>query len=298
MRRSGVNLIFRKLTVEFLAVFALVSCSARWSNAAAEPHRESITNSSFSNERVEFFWSKPAGKGPFPMIVFLHGHQGPVGNRIGGRAFVDWGVLENYTQAGFVAVSVSQPGYGGSEGKPDFCGPRTQAVRTLIDHFRTLKFIAPKKIAVQGVSRGAVVAAMVATRDPNLRAVVLISGVYNLKSFYNDQCANGPKTAIADSICRSIRQEMSIDEQEFANRSAINYAKRIKAEVLILHGAEDQNAPAGQAQAFAEALRKAGVTVEFEIFPGVNHQVPLATRQPIINSFLKRALGVAQELPQ
>jgi dipeptidyl aminopeptidase/acylaminoacyl peptidase len=87
-------------------------------------------------------------------------------------------------------------------------------------------------------------------------------------------------------------------EEDLANRSALNYASKIKSDILILHGAGDQNAPLGQAQAFAEALRKAGVGVEFDVFPGVNHQIPLPKRQPIINAFLKRTLGLTQELPQ
>ena len=291
--------MLRKLTVGFLFVFALASCSAKQGNTVAQPRHEWIANSSFQDERTEFFWSKPPGDGPFPMIVFLHGHQDPASNLIGGRAFVDWGVLGNYAQAGFVAVSISQPGYGGSGGKPDFCGPRTQAaVTTVIDHFRVSKLIDPGKIAVEGVSRGAVVAAMLAARDPNLRAAVLIGGVYDLKAFYGNQCASRSKTPVAGSICESIRDEMPVTEDEFAHRSAMSHVVRIKAKVLILDGANDENAPVGQAQAFADALRKAGVTVELDVFPGMNHQIPLAKRQPIVNAFLKRSLGLTQQLPQ
>jgi dipeptidyl aminopeptidase/acylaminoacyl peptidase len=291
--------MLRKLTVGFVMVFALASCSAKKSNAVAQPQREWIANSSSPNERVEFFWSKPVGDGPFPMIVFLHGHQEPSTNRIGGKAFADWGVVGNYAQAGFVAVSVSQPGYGGSDGKADFCGPRTQAaVKTVIDHFRASRLADPGKIVVEGISRGAVVASMVAARDSTLRAAVLIGGVYDLKGYYNDQCVRGPDPSLADAICRSIKEEMPINKEEFANRSALNYAANIRAQVLILHGADDQNSPVGQADAFADALRKAGVNIELHIFPGTNHQIPLRARQPIVNAFLKRALGVAQELPQ
>jgi dipeptidyl aminopeptidase/acylaminoacyl peptidase len=290
--------MLRKLTIGLLIALSLISCSAKSTGSANQTGRELIANSLAPNEKVEFFWRRPPGNGPFPMIVFLHGHQEPGTSRIGGKAFVDWGVLDGYAKAGLIAVSVSQPGYGDSEGKPDFCGPRSQAtVRTVIDHFRATNLVDPGKIAIEGISRGAVVAAMVAAHDSNVRAAILIGGVYDLKSYYNDQCIRGPKTSLADSICQSIREEMPINQEEFANRSAFNYAANIKAQVLILHGAEDQNAPVGQAQAFADALRKAGANVELHIFHRANHQIPLRARQRITDAFLQRTLG-AHELPQ
>jgi|HubBroStandDraft_3_1064219.scaffolds.fasta_scaffold33707_2 dipeptidyl aminopeptidase/acylaminoacyl peptidase len=290
--------MLRQLTIGLLITLSLASCSAKSIGSTTQPQRELIANSLTPNERAEFFWSKPAGDGPFPMIIFLHGHQETGANRIGGRAFVDWGVLDGYAKAGLIAVSVSQPGYGSSEGKPDFCGPKTQAaVRAVIDHFRATKFVDPRKIAIEGISRGAVVAAMVAAHDANVRTAILIGGVYDLKGYYNDHCAPARKTSMPDSICQSISEEMPINDEEFANRSALDYAANIKAQILILHGAEDQNAPAGQAQTFADALRKAGANIELHIFPGVNHQIPLRARQPIVNAFLKRTLGLAQELP-
>jgi hypothetical protein len=94
------------LTFGLLIAVALASCSARSSGVATQPQRELIANSISPAEKAEFFWSKPAGDGPFPMIVFLHGHQEPANKRIGGRAFVDWGVLNDYSKSGFVAVSV------------------------------------------------------------------------------------------------------------------------------------------------------------------------------------------------
>jgi dipeptidyl aminopeptidase/acylaminoacyl peptidase len=280
--------MLRRITIAFLIAFSLATCSAKESSTVVQSHRELIASSLSPNEKAEFFWSKPAGDGPFPMIVFLHGHQEPASARIGGKAFVDWGVLDDYANTGFVTLAISQPGYGNSEGKPDFCGPRTQAaVKTVIDHFRTLKFVDSSDVAIEGISRGAVVASMVAAQDASLRAIVLIGGIYDLKSFYADQCVTGAKTAPTYSICQSIREEMPISDQELVNRSAAYHAANIKAQVLILHGAEDQNAPVEQARTFAAVLQKSGAKVEIHVFPKANHQIPMAERQPIISAFLK-----------
>lgn len=292
--------MLRELIIGLVFAMSIASHAVASDDAAVQSQRELIANVSAPNEKVEFFWSKPAGRGPLPIIIFLHGHQEPSSGRIGGKAFVNWGALDDYSKAGFVAVSVSQPGYGGSEGRPDFCGPRTQAaVKTVIDHFRASKFVDTRKVAVEGISRGAVVASMLAAHDPDLRAIVLIGGLYDLQGFYNGQCLGSKsKTAVADSICASIRVEMPEGREEFGNRSALNSAPGIKASVLILHGAQDANSPVEQAQAFYDALRKAGANVEIHVFPEANHQVPLKERKPIINAFLKRALGLTQQLPQ
>jgi dipeptidyl aminopeptidase/acylaminoacyl peptidase len=290
--------MLRRLTIWFLIAISLVTCSARKGGAVVESHRGLIANPLSRGESAEYFWSKPEGDGPFPLIVFLHGHQEPGSTRIGGRAFVDWGVLSDYAKSGFVALSVSQPGYGGSEGAPDFCGPRTQAaVRTVINHFRAAKFVDPTRIAIEGISRGAVVGAMVAAHDPEVRAVVLIGGVYDLKGFFAAHCRDGAKTAVSHSICDALQQEMTTSDEEFSARSALTLAGKIKAHVLILHGANDQNAPVQQARVFADVLQKAGVDSELHVFPGVNHQIPLAKRQTIIARFLERSLELSQKIP-
>jgi dipeptidyl aminopeptidase/acylaminoacyl peptidase len=81
---------------------------------------------------------------------------------------------------GYVAAALSQPGYGHSDGPSDFCGPFTQdAVVVAIDFLRNQSFVDPNKVVLYGYSRGAIVASMVATKDPKLAAVVLGAGAYN-----------------------------------------------------------------------------------------------------------------------
>ena len=141
--------------------------------------RELITAPDSHDRKIELYWRKPDGAGPFPVLVLLHGHQEPGKTRIGGRAFVEWGVVRQFADAGIVAVAMSQPGYGGSDGPADYCGPATQAaVRATVSHFRALPFVDGKRVALEGISRGAVVAAMVASQDDTLAGAVLISGVY------------------------------------------------------------------------------------------------------------------------
>ena len=240
--------------------------------------RESL---SVSGRRVEMFWAKPAGEGRRPAVLFIHGHQET--NRIGGEMYVNGGRLGIMAQRGYVAAAISQPGYGNSEGPPDFCGPFTQdAVLAVLEHLRGKPFVDPGKVAVFGYSRGAIVAAMVATRDPRLAGVVLGAGAYDFSTFY---------PAPFRGININIVKEAGTSAEAFRARSALHYADRIKAPVLILHGERDERVPVGQARAFAERLAAAGVPVRLRIFPGAFHGIPGGDLYREVDPFLAQVLA-------
>jgi len=114
---------------------------------------------------------------------------------------------------GYVAAAVSQPGYGHSDGPPDFCGPFTQeAVLGVIDFLRTMPVVQPQKIALYGYSRGAIVASMVATQDPQLAAVVLGAGAYDFFRWYPTPLPG---------INANIEREAGTSAEAFRARSAI-----------------------------------------------------------------------------
>jgi dipeptidyl aminopeptidase/acylaminoacyl peptidase len=272
--------------------------AARTSHAEViDARREQLANAAAPAETVEYFWSRPTGEGPFPLVVLIHGHQEGADSELGGRAFVQWGVLKQLVSAGAVAVSVSRPGYGGSDGDRDHCGPRSQgAVQTVLDRFRKQPFIDPKRIALEGISCGASVAAKLATRDRRLAAVVLIAGAYDFKDTYETRCAR--MSGYVDSLCWAMRTQMPLDDVGFTNRSTRGFERSIGAAVLILHGGKDPLAPASQARALAASLQQLGKTVEITIFPEAAHHVPLGERQPLVDAFLERTLGVRLQAPR
>ena len=86
---------------------------------------------------------------------------------------VETGSLERIAvRVGVVAASVSQPGYGGSDGPPDWCGPATQrAIRIVLACLRRRADVDPGRLVLFGVSRGAIASSMVAAEEPELRVV-------------------------------------------------------------------------------------------------------------------------------
>jgi hypothetical protein len=116
----------------FVVISIALAAYPVYVNASAV--REVILNSK-SSQAIEYFWSKPEGLGPFPVLLMIHPDQDSP--KTGGRSFVDSGQLDFWAKKGFLTVAISQPGYGGSERPSDFCGPKTQ--QAVIELIRALK---------------------------------------------------------------------------------------------------------------------------------------------------------------
>jgi dipeptidyl aminopeptidase/acylaminoacyl peptidase len=243
-------------------------------------HRAFLPHPQHPSKQIEIFWTTPVGAGPWTAMLFIHGHQEQF--RDGGEAYVKNGCLGRMASRGYVAAAVSQPGHGHSDGPPDFCGPFTQAaVREALAFLRTQPFVQPQKVALYGYSRGAIVAGMVATQDPQLAAVVLGAGAYALFRWYPTPLRG---------IDANIEHESGTSAEAFRARSAIMHVDSITAPILILHGAQDERVLVRQAEAFAEALRAKQMAVTVNIFPHATHGIPLEAQDREIDPFLEAFL--------
>lgn len=238
-----------------------------------------------SGAAVEYFEERPSGTGPWPTIILLHGHQGPV-NRIGGKAFADWGVLNSFAKKGYLAVSVSLPGYGGSTGPEDFAGRYTQnAVRAVIAKLEADRLAVADKVLIQGVSLGAVTGALVAAREKRIAGLVLISGLYDLPAFFAQ-----PKSAGALRVKAAATAQTGGSAEALQSRSALPFASSIRAATLILNGAKDDRTDAGQARAFAAAIRASGGRAQVHIYEEFGHEIPIKARDAEIDAFIDATL--------
>ena len=122
---------------------------------------------------------KPSGAGPFPAIVMFHGAPGGRGmEQITGWSRGDHGgpVWERFLQEGFVVVVADYRG-------GDFNlmnTPSTNGLTTAIDdgvsvieHVRGLPFVDRSRVSVYGVSLGGNLALFLASKIPDLHAVVV-----------------------------------------------------------------------------------------------------------------------------
>jgi dipeptidyl aminopeptidase/acylaminoacyl peptidase len=259
----------------------LVACTAAGSGTVVDRdgaviQRELLPDRQNLSKRVEVFWTKPAGPGPWPVVLFIHGHQEQIRN--GGEMYVTSGRLGTMARRGYVAAALSQPGYGNSDGQADFCGRRTQeAALGAMAFLRDKPFVNPDKVVLYGYSRGAIVAAMVASRDPRLAGVILGAGAYDFFTWYPTPLRG---------IDAYIVQEAGTSPEAFRARSAIYHVATIKAPILLLHGAQDERIPVRQAEAFHEKLRAAGRSVTLKISPAARHGIPIDEQHREVYPFL------------
>jgi dipeptidyl aminopeptidase/acylaminoacyl peptidase len=266
-------------------VVVLLGAMVSSGRGAAGAEKRMIRHADDASRRVEYFLKTPAGSGPWPAVIFLHGHQ--EGERPGGEDFVRWGVLDRFARRGYLAVAVSQPGYGNSTGPADFCGPFTQhAVSSVIAKLRADGYLSPGRIIIEGISRGAIVAGLIAASDTSVAGIVLISGLYDLPGFMADPKSSPMKTAVLDAMHR----ETGGTDGALRARSVLYSTKNIKAAALILNGAKDERTDPGQARRLAETITRHGGDARAIIYPDHGHQIPIEIREKDIDSFIDRIL--------
>ena len=271
-----------------LALGLLVSGSALAESPATSrlaEHHELIGS---AGHRVEIYWTVPSERrGKLPVVVYIHGVQGE--GRPGAKNFVEGGLLELSATQGYLSVGMSMPGYGQSTGKADFCGAGTQAaLRSVLSRLRTWANVDRKRIVVSGVSCGAVVAAMVADKEP-LAGMVLISGVYDFADMYRKW--HTPAWPLEPATMKYIDDSAAADgtpENASARRSALANASRFRSPVLLVAQGQDRIVDQDQSIRLDKALKQNGKESTLILNPEGKHLVSYEAWAGYVNDFARR----------
>jgi dipeptidyl aminopeptidase/acylaminoacyl peptidase len=196
-------------------------------------------------------------------------------------------LADSLGRRGIAVLRMDDRGTGGSTGtfKRTTSAEFAEDIRAGVAYLRTRPEIDAKLLGVMGHSEGAVIAPMVADAEPALRAIVLLAGVAHparsaldmqMKNLimHNTKLTDAGKDSAIKQIPTRVEEMMAADPwmKFFLTYDPSTTARRVKTPVLIITGANDQQAPPGQVVEQETAFRAAGNRdVTAHIVPGVNH---------------------------
>ena len=188
---------------------------------------------------------------------------------------------------GIAVLRMDDRGTGASGGtfKGSTSADFAEDVRAGLAYLRTRPEIRADRLGVLGHSEGAVIAPLVAEKEPRLRAIVLLAGVAQparsalhsqLKNNYEHDTTLTPekRDALIAEIPKKIDAMMAADPwmKFFLTYDPAATMHRVKTPVLILTGSRDQQAAPEQVVLMEAAFKKGGnKDVTARVLPDLNH---------------------------
>jgi dipeptidyl aminopeptidase/acylaminoacyl peptidase len=228
---------------------------------------ERVTWSAPDGVDIDGFFLAPAGNGPHPLILYVHG--GPVWSYQASfpRPSISWLISRGYavlmpnprgsTGRGRAFLEAVIGDMGGADAGDDLAGVDAIVERGDAD---------PERIGVTGGSYGGFMSCWLPVVDPRFKAAVAVSPVTD----YVSQHWNS-NIGAWDAWFLGGTPDQEIDR--YRERSPVFFADRVTTPTLLTAGTEDRCTPPGQAMEFYRALRERGVPVEVAIYPGEGHGV-------------------------
>lgn len=235
--------------------------------------QKGIVYSTVDKTELKLDFVQPAGDGPFPLVIWIHGGAYQIGDRK-----EHMGAMLALAERGYAGASIDYR-----------LVPKHKWPAQLEDAWAALAFlrgkakeykIDPDRVGAAGASAGGHLALMLglAPRDgkrAGIRAVVNIYGPSDLSTL--------TPTALGDEMLRQglgknmnaiLLDLLGTSDRKakiMAEASPLNYVAKGNPPVLTLHGSEDPLCPLVQSKVLHEALRKAGAIEKLLVVEGAGH---------------------------
>lgn len=203
-----------------------------------------------------------------PVVVFVHGGGWRLGSRRAfGPNFTTAGSFGRIVEAGFAVVSVDYR-LSGEAKFPAQVDDVRSAIAWVREHGAAYSIDA-SRIVLWGESAGATIAALIAL-EPE-------AGFVGVVDWYGPTDLFAMEERLAPDERESSRESEWLGgtaaELPEAARAAspVEQVRSGSAPFLIAHGTADVAVPVTQSEELADALRAAGVSVEFTTVPGAGH---------------------------
>src|SRR5215510_10700431 len=265
--------ILRRFIVPVLCIFYLVACNAA-KTISIEALRDTAAGVTTrfvfptSGSSAEAYLTRPAGPGPFPLMILLHGHT-----------FESIGGAESLVPE--AEAFASDLCYGATE-VPLGIDPEItlNVVLDGISLMKKLPWIDSKRFYLYGYSRCAFFAALLANRLEGIEGIVLHSGAYDLNRFYQDTL-----------WFRSL-----LNPSGEANPKLISILPEVPtwhAPTLVLHGGKDSLVSVQQANLLRDSLEAAKKPYRFVLYPNNGHRLPREDVRKKATAFFEETSGSA-----
>ncbi len=209
---------------------------------------------------------RPAGAGPFPVVLSIHG--GPEAQE---RA--NYSGLYQYLLSrgiGVMAPNVrGSTGYGKTYQKlihHDWGGAELGDFKAAAEYLRGLDWVDPDRLGVYGGSFGGFATLSCVSRLPEYwAAAVDIVGPSNLVTFAK---------AVPPTWRRMMAAWVGDPETEvdfLMERSPITYVDQIRTPLFVIQGANDPRVVKGESDQIVERLRERGVDVRYDVYEDEGH---------------------------
>lgn len=213
---------------------------------------------------------KDRGTGSIPTILYAPGGTA-------GFYVIDEPTLVRfYTWArhGFAILATNYRGRGGSEGVDTWGGDDVNDLLNLVPLARTLGYVDMENLFLAGSSRGGMMATLALKRGIAVRAAAIISGGVDLASLARRRpvfVKGWPERGGWPGWKGVWPEYERRRDDHIRERSAVNWADRIQAPILVLHSRTDDAVHVEQALAFAKALHAHGRKYELVIYGDDSH---------------------------
>lgn len=206
----------------------------------------------------------PEGSGLWPGLVFNRG-----GNREFG--FLRPEVVCRYAARGYAVFGSQYRGNRGGTGREEFGGADVNDVIRLIDIALEQPCVRKEGIYMIGHSRGGMMTYRACAIDSRIRAAGIRAGLADAFMMY-DRFHNGEYDMREDmqELIGGSPEELP---EEYARRSAVCWADKIKAPLIICQGTDDWRVVPEQAYKMDQALTEAGKEHRLIVYEGADHSL-------------------------
>jgi dipeptidyl aminopeptidase/acylaminoacyl peptidase len=202
----------------------------------------------------------------YPAIVYNRGGLLEIGK-------IDMpNILDFYRLAsnGFVVLASQYRGNDGGEGREQFGGADVDDVTNLLTLAATLPYVDQKNLFFYGFSRGGMMTLLALRQGAKVNAAVVVGAVFDLNDALQKAKQRAPR--IFELVTGLIPDYANRGEATLRERSAINWPEKLSTPLLIIHGAEDEEASPSEALAYATKLNELHKCYELVIYAKDIHE--------------------------